>query len=114
MILLDVAKKLVADYGYEGVPVADVTTILRDGTAAIVDMLEEGGVGTELTIPKFGKFFVTQRNARTGRNPKTGEKMDIPAKASFKFKTSSTVKNRIEEIKLSKTKPKEKKAKKKK
>ena len=100
MILLDVGKKLTEDYGYEDIPIQDIVTILRDGMDAITDILEKEGIGGEITIPKFGKFEVIRRKARIGRNPKTGEKMNIPEKASLKFKVSSVVKARMDVLAL--------------
>ena len=41
--------------------------------------------GNEVTIRNFGRFYVQSRNAREGRNPKTGEKLQIPAKKYPKF-----------------------------
>jgi len=48
--------------------------------------------GDEVTIPSFGKFEVRQVAARVGRNPRTGERVDIPAHSTPKFKPSSTLK----------------------
>lgn len=45
--------------------------------------------GEEVTLPKIGKLKVSSRAARTGRNPKTGETIQIPAKQVVKFKASS-------------------------
>jgi integration host factor subunit beta len=100
LILLDVGKKLSEDYGYDEIPLQDIVTILRDGMGAMADLLEKEGIGAEITIPKFGKFHVTRRKARIGRNPKTGEKMNIPEKASMKFRTSSVVKARMDVLAL--------------
>jgi nucleoid DNA-binding protein len=116
LILLDVGKKLVADYGYEEVPVADVVGLLRDGMSAIVELLEDEGIGSDVTIPKVGKFTVVRRKARIGHNPKTGEKINIPEKASFKFKVSSVVKLKMDALSVkglgkNESKPKKKKAK---
>jgi nucleoid DNA-binding protein len=102
LILLDVAKKLIDDYGYEDIPTQDVVTILRDGMGAITDMLEKEGIGSNITIPKFGKFEIVRRKARIGHNPKTGEKMNIPEKASLKFRVSSVTKMRIEALSVKK------------
>lgn len=45
--------------------------------------------GEEVTLPRIGKLKVSDRPARTGRNPKTGEAIQIPAKQVVKFKPSS-------------------------
>lgn len=42
--------------------------------------------GEKVTLIGFGTFSVTERAARTGRNPRTGKTMQIPAKNVVKFK----------------------------
>jgi len=42
--------------------------------------------GEKVTIPGFGTFSVAERPARTGRNPRTNEPIDIPSKKIAKFK----------------------------
>src|SRR5260370_12320823 len=56
----------------------------RDGEV-IVDTLFESVIGAlksgdKIEIRGFGSFRTRQRNARTGRNPKTGARVDVPAK----------------------------------
>lgn len=58
----------------------------------IAQNLEEGH---EINIAGFGKFKVTERAARTGRNPATGETIDIPAKKAFKFTPAKALKDRL-------------------
>jgi DNA-binding protein HU-beta len=50
---------------------------------AITDTMKKGD---KLTLIGFGTFSVYERAARTGRNPQTGKKMNIPAKKVVKFK----------------------------
>ena len=45
--------------------------------------------GDRVALVGFGSFSVAQRSARTGRNPKTGAEMQIPAKKVVKFKAGS-------------------------
>jgi DNA-binding protein HU-beta len=45
--------------------------------------------GERISFPGFGTFSVTNRKARKGRNPRTGETIDIKAKNVVKFKASS-------------------------
>ncbi len=45
--------------------------------------------GDKLQLIGFGTFSVTERSARTCRNPQTGESMNIPAKKVVKFKVGS-------------------------
>ncbi len=42
--------------------------------------------GEKVTLVGFGTFSVTERKSRTGRNPRTGKPMEIPAKKVVKFK----------------------------
>lgn len=54
---------------------------------AFLATLEETLVkGEEIAFSGFGKFEVSERAARTGRNPQTGEEMTIEAKKVVKFK----------------------------
>lgn len=43
----------------------------------------------------FGTFKVATRKARTGRNPKTGEKIKIKASKSVRFSASSALKSKL-------------------
>jgi DNA-binding protein HU-beta len=52
--------------------------------------------GEKVNISGFGTFTVSARKARTGRNPKTGEPIDIPASRSAKFKAGKTLKEALE------------------
>ncbi len=45
--------------------------------------------GDKLSLIGFGTFSVSQRPARTGRNPQTGKEMKIAAKNVVKFKVGS-------------------------
>ncbi len=45
--------------------------------------------GDKLQLIGFGTFSVTERSARTCRNPQTGKSMNIPAKKVVKFKVGS-------------------------
>ncbi|MCF0253651.1 MAG: HU family DNA-binding protein [Duodenibacillus sp.] len=49
--------------------------------------------GESLTLPGFGTFCVVERAARTGRNPATGEPVEIPASRTPKFKPSKILKD---------------------
>lgn len=42
--------------------------------------------GETVQMVGFGSFSAVERKARKGRNPKTGEAIDIPAKTAVKFK----------------------------
>ena len=51
--------------------------------------------GDRVTLVGFGTFYVTERKARTGRNPSTGEKIEIPAKKIAKFKAGSKLQEAV-------------------
>ncbi len=47
------------------------------------------------TIPGIGKLVLVNRKARQGRNPKTGETIQIPAKTVVKFRVAKAAKDAI-------------------
>src|SRR5580704_764862 len=49
----------------------------------------------EFVLPGFGKLVKQKRKARTGFNPKTQQKIKIPAKTVVKFRVAKDVKNAI-------------------
>ncbi len=51
--------------------------------------------GDSVPLPGFGVFKVTQRAARTGRNPKTGEKIRIAARKTVKFTAGKAFKEAL-------------------
>jgi DNA-binding protein HU-beta len=51
--------------------------------------------GIEVNLTGFGLFRVTTRQARVGINPKSGQKMDIPASKSVGFKVGKTLKEAV-------------------
>lgn len=56
---------------------------------AIADELAGGG---EVAVAGFGKFSVSERSAREGRNPATGETIQISASKGAKFSAASALK----------------------
>jgi DNA-binding protein HU-beta len=54
---------------------------------------EELGKGEKLTIPALGTFQIKERKEKEGRNPKTGEKMVIPAARIPSFKIAKNLKD---------------------
>lgn len=58
----------------------------------IVDSLRRGD---KIEIRGFGSFRTRQRRARTGRNPKTGAQVDVPAKTIPFFKPSKELKDLV-------------------
>lgn len=58
----------------------------------IVEELKKGG---KVTIPGFGAYEAKTRSARTGINPKTGEKIQIAASVSPSFKAGKGFKDQL-------------------
>ena len=57
--------------------------------AAVTDIVKSGD---SVSFTGFGKFEVTERSAREGRNPKTGEPMKIAASKAPKFSAGKLLK----------------------
>ena len=53
---------------------------------------EELSKGNEMSVAGFGKFKITERAAREGRNPQTGETIKIAASKSVGFKAGKELK----------------------
>ena len=49
----------------------------------------------EFVLPGFGKIVLAKRNARVGRNPATGESINIPAKTTLKFRIGKAMKDSV-------------------
>ena len=60
--------------------------------ATISDTLKKGG---DVAFTGFGKFHVAERGAREGRNPRTGETMQIAASRVPRFTAGSGLKKAI-------------------
>lgn len=80
--------------------VADATGLSKadagkavDGTLdAVTKTLKKGG---EVRLVGFGTFSVAKRAASTGRNPRTGESIKIPASKQPKFKAGKALKDAV-------------------
>ncbi len=51
--------------------------------------------GDDVRIVGFGSFVVTHRAASTGRNPRTGEEIQIPASKQPKFRAGAPLKSAV-------------------
>jgi DNA-binding protein HU-beta len=63
--------------------------------AAIETVSDELAAGGEVALAGFGKFSVSHRAARQGRNPATGETINIAASKAAKFSAASALKSRL-------------------
>lgn len=71
---------------------ADAQAAVDATFQAIIHSLSEG---QEATFVGFGTFKVSERAARKGRNPKTGEEIDIGASKSPSFKAGKAFKEAV-------------------
>jgi len=63
---------------------------------AILDIIkDELAAGNKLTLTGFGTFSVSERKARTGRNPRTGSEIKIPACKVAQFKPGKVLKEAV-------------------
>ena len=80
--------------------VAESAGVSKSDVAKVLTGLEEvitGAVtgGEKVTIPGFVSFEQTDRAARTGRNPQTGETIQIAASKGVKVSAGSKLKNAV-------------------
>jgi len=75
-----------------GQPKANVKAVMDDMLMHIADDLK---AGNEVALHGFGKFKVRTRKATVGRNPKTGEALNIPETKSAAFSASKVLKDKL-------------------
>ncbi len=64
-------------------------------TAVVATIQETLVSGGDVTLVGFGSFSVTERAAKTGRNPRTGEVVHIPPARVPSFKAGQTLKKAV-------------------
>lgn len=63
----------------------------------IIDsMIESLAAGDRIEIRGFGSFSLHHRQARMGRNPKTGEQVELPAKRVPHFKPGKSLREKVD------------------
>ena len=75
-----------------GVTKKDAEACVKAFTDVIAEELKKG---EKVTLVGFGTFEVSERAARTGRNPQTGATMKIKASKAPKFKAGKALKDAI-------------------
>jgi DNA-binding protein HU-beta len=78
--------------------IAEKTGVSKQTAEAMLEYLAQlayANAKDEFTVPGIGKLVVVGRKARTARNPKTGEVLQIPAKKALKFKVAKAAKDAI-------------------
>lgn len=76
----------------EGTSKRTIKWVLDTQAALIKNALASGD---EVTLPGIGKLSVKNRQARKGRNPATGEEMDIPEKNVPHFSAAKALKDAV-------------------
>ncbi len=78
--------------------IAEQTGITKKQSTEILELLAQlayKNAKDTFTLPGIGKLVLVNRSARVGRNPKTGEPINIPAKRVVKFRISKAAKEAI-------------------
>ena len=70
----------------------DVEAVLKSFADVVSEELKNGG---KVQLVGFGTFEVSERAARKGRNPQTGESMTIAASKAPKFKAGKALKDLV-------------------
>jgi DNA-binding protein HU-beta len=89
----EMARKLAAKSGLTQAQAGDVLEFVFDPVHGLI--AGELDAGDKVTIGGFGTFEARDRSARTGRNPRTGEAITIPARRYPAFKAAKGLKDRI-------------------
>ena len=84
--------------------ISDKTGLTQLQTKDIVDLTFEAIVNTlleegRIELRNFGVFEVKQRKARKARNPRTGEKVDVPPKNVVTFKPGKEMEEKVRKLK---------------
>ena len=75
-----------------GMKKTEVEKVLKAFTDTVAEELKKG---EKIQLVGFGTFEVSERSAREGRNPRTGETMTIAATKAPKFKAGKALKDAI-------------------
>ena len=75
-----------------GISKAGAEKVVAAFTDTVTNELKKGG---KVSLVGFGTFEVSERKARTGRNPQTGAEMKIAASKAPKFKAGKAFKDAI-------------------
>lgn len=75
-----------------GLTKADLERALNAFQEAVTEELSKGG---KVTLTGFGTYATSKREAREGRNPRTGEKVKIAARKAVTFKVGSKLKEAV-------------------
>jgi nucleoid DNA-binding protein len=85
----EIVEKIVEQTGVKQI---DVKSIVQKTFDAIVEALAKG---QKVELRNFGVFKVKSRKPRTGRNPRTGDTVPVPAKKAVAFKAGMVMKKKV-------------------
>ena len=85
----DIVDRLHEKLGFPKKEAADILDSIFDSIKASLSD------NRPVKISNFGNFVLKDKNSRVGRNPKTGEEIEIPARTVVTFKPSSKLKETI-------------------
>lgn len=85
----ELAEKIAAE---TNLPRRDVDSMLKTFIETVQQSVKKG---EKVSIPGFGGWSQTQKKARTGRNPRTGAAVRIPASKGVKFTVGATFKDTV-------------------
>ena len=89
MTKAELVEKMAKD---AGISKADAVKALNSFIDGVTKTIKKGG---KVTLVGFGTFLLAKRKARTGRNPRTGEKIRIPASKVPKFSAGAGLKKAV-------------------
>ena len=91
MTIADIADHITEKVGLSKKESQEIVEVIVN---SITDALVSG---ESVKIPGFGTFIVRSKNSRKGRNPQTGESLEITPRRVITFKTSNQLKETVEE-----------------
>ena len=96
----DMAKAIAEEMALTQTQVMEIVQRVLDGITK--SLVTEG----RIELRNFGVFEVKKRKSRKARNPRTGEKVDVPEKMVVTFKSGRNMEQRVGQLKnLSKVRP---------
>jgi len=91
---MTVTKETLVNRVYDEVGLSKATS--KKVVEALIELIKESlENGEDVLISGFGKFVVRDKKARRGRNPQTGEEIQLRARRVVTFKISSVLKKKM-------------------
>ncbi len=91
---MTVTKEVLTKRVYEEVGLSKTTS--KKVVEALIELIKESlERGEDVLISGFGKFMVKEKKPRRGRNPQTGEEIQLRGRRVVTFKISSVLKKKI-------------------